>query len=64
MALGQSSVGGMAEVVDAHDLMLGAEEYLMDSELRETHGKRARDTVLQYSWAKEVLNLERVVTTI
>ena len=64
MALGQSSVGGMAEVVDAHDLMLGAEEYLMDSELRETHGKRARDTVLQYSWAKEVSNLERVVTTI
>jgi glycosyltransferase involved in cell wall biosynthesis len=64
MALGQSSVGGMAEIVDPHDLMLAAEEYLMDSELRETHGKRARETVLQYSWDKEVAGLERIILTI
>lgn len=64
MALGQSSVGGMAELVDAHDLMLAAEEYLMDSDMREKHGKNARDTVLQYSWAKEVAGLEKVLQTI
>ena len=64
MALGQSSVGGVAEIVDPHDLMLAAEEYVMDTELRETHGKRARETVLQYSWANEVANLEKVIQTI
>jgi len=64
MALGQSSVGGMAELVDAHDLMLAAEEYLMDSDMRERHGNAARDTVLQYSWTKEVAGLEKILQTI
>jgi len=33
------------------------QNYLMDSELRITHGQAARETVLTYSWAKEVSNL-------
>ncbi|NBT46969.1 MAG: glycosyltransferase [Actinobacteria bacterium] len=64
LALGQSSVGGMAELVDAHDLMLAAEEYVMDSDMRASHGVKARETVLQYSWTKEVAGLERVIQTI
>jgi glycosyltransferase involved in cell wall biosynthesis len=64
LALGQSSVGGMAELVDAHDLMLAAEEYVMDSDMRTSHGVKARETVLQYSWTKEVAGLEQVIQTI
>ena len=64
LALGQSSVGGMAELVDAHDLMLAAEEYVMDSDMRASHGVKARETVLQYSWTKEAAGLERVIQTI
>ena len=62
--LSQSSVGGMIEVVDAHDLMLAAEEYVMDSELRERHGQAARETVLQYKWSSEVTCLEKVIQSI
>lgn len=62
--LSQSSVGGMIEVVDAHDLMLAAEEYVMDSELRERHGVAARETVLQYKWSSEVTCLEKVIQSI
>ncbi len=56
-----SFVGGLIEVCDSHDLALAAEEYIMDSELREEHGKAARETVLQYVWSKEVAEFARVL---
>ena len=61
LALSQSSVGGIAELVDPHDLMLAAERYVMDTELRERHGAEARKTVLAYTWEKEVASLVRVL---
>ena len=49
-----SNVGGVAEIIDPHDMSLGIEEYLLDSELREDHGKKARETVLNYKWPSQV----------
>ena len=60
IALSQSSVGGISELVDPHELALAAEEYVLDSELWEEHGKKARETVLDYSWSKEVRSLVTV----
>jgi glycosyltransferase involved in cell wall biosynthesis len=57
LPLSHSSVGGVSELIDPHDLSIGMEDYLMDSELRTTHGQAARETVLKYSWAEEVTNL-------
>jgi len=62
LALSQCSVGGMAEYVSAFDLSLAAEEYLLDSDLRELHGKRARETVLAYTWASEIQSLVDVIS--
>ncbi len=56
-----SNLGGIAEVVAPADLCLGMEEYLLDSELRDRHGKAARETVLAYRWEEEVKELIRVV---
>ncbi len=64
MATSQSSIGGIIEVCDSHDLALAAEEYIMDSELREAHGKEARQTVLQYKWTDEVAKLAKVLRDI
>jgi glycosyltransferase involved in cell wall biosynthesis len=64
MAMSQSSVGGIAELVDPHDLMLAAEQYVMDTDLREKHGVEARKTVLSYTWAKEVNALTRVLSSL
>jgi len=55
--LAHSSVGGIIEVMDPHELMLATEEYLMDTEMREQHGKAAETTVKSYVWAKEVKSL-------
>jgi glycosyltransferase involved in cell wall biosynthesis len=56
-----SQLGGSIELVDPADLCLGIEEYLLDSDLREAHGKKARETVLEYKWEKEMVELLRVV---
>ena len=64
LASSQSSVGGISEMVDPFELSLAAEEYLLDSELREKHGKKARETVLQYSWKDEVAKLAKVLKEI
>jgi glycosyltransferase involved in cell wall biosynthesis len=64
LALSQSSVGGQIEVVDAHDLALAAEDYLLDSELRARHGAAARDTVLKYTWSDEIAKLSKVLLEI
>lgn len=47
-----SPVGGEAEACDPHDFCLAMEEYLMDSEKRANHGRKARETVLSYTWEK------------
>lgn len=61
LALSQSSVGGISEIVDPHELALAAEEYLLDSELRAEHGKKAMETVLQYKWSDEVRSLANIL---
>ena len=47
-----SPIGGEAEVCDPHDICLGIEEYLVDSEKRKKHGEEAKKTVLGYTWEK------------
>lgn len=47
-----SVVGGEAEVCDPHDICLGIEEYLLDSEKLKRHGEEARKTVLGFTWDK------------
>lgn len=64
LPLSASSVGGMIEIVDPHDLMLAAEEYVMDSDLRATHGAAARETVSSYKWSDEVRKLADVILSI
>jgi glycosyltransferase involved in cell wall biosynthesis len=59
--LSMSIIGGKSEIVDATDLAIAAEEYLLDSDLREAHGRAARETVLKYNWADEVKTLADVL---
>jgi glycosyltransferase involved in cell wall biosynthesis len=64
LPLSASSVGGVIEVVDPHDLALAAEEYILDSELRAKHGAAARATILKYTWESEVNTLANVLRTL
>ena len=64
LPLSASGIGGQIEVIDAHDLALATEEYIMDSDLRSKHGAAARETVLAYKWDTEVETLARVIRTI
>jgi glycosyltransferase involved in cell wall biosynthesis len=61
LPMAYSPIGGEVHVVDPHELCLGIEEYLLDSEKREEHGKKARETVLSYKWSDEVKNLANVI---
>jgi len=61
LPLSMSVIGGKSEIVEAADLAMAAEEYLLDTDLREEHGKAARETVLTYRWADEVKNLVDVL---
>lgn len=61
LSLSASSVGGVQELVDPHELSLAVEDYLMDSDLRRRHGEAARKTVLAYEWSKEVESLRTVI---
>jgi glycosyltransferase involved in cell wall biosynthesis len=61
LPLSASNVGGMIEVVDPKDLARAAEDYLLDSDMRESHGKAARETVCAYKWSSEVAELARVL---
>jgi glycosyltransferase involved in cell wall biosynthesis len=45
-------VGGEGEACDPHDICLGIEEYLLDSEKRKNHGEEAKKTVLGFTWEK------------
>ncbi len=55
--MAHSPVGGEAEACDPHDVCLAIEEYLMDSDKRINHGKKARETVLSYTWEKAATRL-------
>jgi glycosyltransferase involved in cell wall biosynthesis len=56
---GFSPVGGEAHACQPHDVCLAMEEYLLNSEKRAEHGKKARETVLEYTWAKSCEQLLR-----
>ncbi len=43
-------VGGEAHACDPHDICLGMEQYLNDSDLRTRHGSSAAETVKKYTW--------------
>lgn len=49
---GFSPVGGEAHACQPHDVCVAMEEYLLNSEKRVEHGKKARESVLEYTWAK------------
>ena len=52
MPNGFSPVGGEAHACSPHDVCLGMEEYVLNSEKREEHGKKARERVLEYTWTR------------
>jgi glycosyltransferase involved in cell wall biosynthesis len=52
-----SPVGGEALACDPHDICLGIEEYLLNTDKKEAHGKAARETVNSYTWDKALAAL-------
>jgi len=52
-----SPVGGEAFACDPHDICLGIEEYLMDTEKRISHGKKAKEAVNSYTWERATARL-------
>lgn len=58
-----SPVGGEAHVVDPHDVCLALEEYVLDSDKRTNHGRKAKETVLGFTWEKGVGNLVKRLET-
>lgn len=56
-----SVVGGEAHACEPHDVCLAIEEYLNDTEKLKAHGKKAKDTVLQYTWSNAVKDLVKVL---
>jgi glycosyltransferase involved in cell wall biosynthesis len=50
-------VGGESEACDPHDICLGIEEYLLDSEKRKKHGEEAKKNILEFTWKKVTENL-------
>jgi D-inositol-3-phosphate glycosyltransferase len=52
-----SPVGGEANACDPHDICVAIEEYVMDTDKRLTHGKKAKDAVTAYTWEKATSRL-------
>jgi len=52
-----SPVGGEAHVCDPHDVCLAIEEYLNDTDKRITHGQKAKEKILEYTWSKATKDL-------
>ena len=46
-----SPVGGEAQACDPHDVCLALEEYVNDTTKKLSHGVKAKETVLKYSWS-------------
>ena len=58
LPLSYGGLGGELEICDSHDVCLGIETYLLDSELREKHGISARKYILEnYKWSDVVKEL-------
>ena len=57
-----SPVGGEAHACDPHAICLGIEEYLLDTDKRLAHGKKAKETVLGYTWETATANLVKRLT--
>jgi len=54
-----SPVGGEATACNPHDVCLAMEEYVLNSEKKEAHGKAAKEKVLSYTWEKSCETLIR-----
>jgi len=54
-----SPVGVEVTCMDAHDLFLGMEKYVVDADMRKSHGEAARKKVLEYTWERAVVPLVR-----
>jgi len=54
-----SPVGGEAHACTPHDICVGMERYVLDSELRKTHGEAAAATIAAYTWEKGCATLLR-----
>jgi hypothetical protein len=52
-------VGGEAHACNPHDICLGLEEYLLNSEKRKAHGEAAKQTVEGYTWTRACAPLIR-----
>jgi glycosyltransferase involved in cell wall biosynthesis len=52
-----SPVGGEAAACDPHDVCLAIEELLLDTDKRQSMGKKAKDTVTSYTWEKATSRL-------
>ena len=61
---GFSPVSGEAHACAPHDVCLAMEEYLMNSDKRAEHGKKARETVLGYTWTKSCEMLLKRLKTV
>jgi glycosyltransferase involved in cell wall biosynthesis len=45
-------ITGEAHIVDVIDVANAMEKYVFDENLRKSHGKKAKEAVMQYSWEK------------
>ena len=54
-----SPVGGEAMACNPHDVCLGMEEYVLNTDKKEAHGKAAKETVVGYTWEKSCETLIR-----
>ena len=59
-----SAVGGEAHACDPHDVCMAIEEYLNDSEKRKSHGQKAKETILTYTWPRVVKDLVKALEDI
>ncbi len=56
-------VGGEAHACDPHDVCIAMEEYVLNSDKREAHGKAAKEKVLSYTWDRAAEPLIRRLRT-
>jgi len=54
-----SPVGGEAMACNPHDVCLGMEEYVLNTDKKDVHGKAAKETVQGYTWEKSCETLIR-----
>ena len=52
-----SPVGGEAWACDPHDVCLGLEEYVLNTDKKDAHGKAAREHIMSYTWDRAMAPL-------